>query len=283
MRRRSIAPFVLATLVLCAWLHARAVLALVGGSLAAPDVHRFAQTAPVSTASEHAQSADPILARNPFDSEWGSRVDARPPPSADDSTQGPCEGVRVAAIVAYGDPAWSFVALEVAGEPAPVLLRGGQGEVVAIGRDRVLLDRGGSRCVARIFAPRGGAPAPAPAADAGAVVRGIEQTGDGSFAVDRAVRDALVSGGPDLMRSVNVVPEKKGDDVIGMRIAALKPGTPLDALGLRAGDVLQTMNGIPLTTPDRLLEAYARVQAAPELRLEVMRNGRQFQLDYVVR
>ena len=85
------------------------------------------------------------------------------------------------------------------------------------------------------------------------------------------------------MHSVSVHPEKKGDDVIGLRIALLKPGTALDALGVRSGDVLLSMNGIPLTAPDRMLEAYARARTEPRLRLVVSRDDRQFQLDYEVR
>jgi general secretion pathway protein C len=85
------------------------------------------------------------------------------------------------------------------------------------------------------------------------------------------------------MHSVSVRPEKKGDEVVGLRIATLKPGTPLDALGIRSGDVLLSMNDIPLNAPDRMLEAYARARTEPRLRLVVLREDRQLQLDYEVR
>jgi general secretion pathway protein C len=281
VRRPSLVPLVLGTLALCGWLHARGVSALLGGTLAAPQFHvvSVAQAAPEPLRS---RSADAILERNPFDSETGPLVPspAAPAPSPDvDADIPPCDGVRVVSIAAFEDPEWSFAMLDVRGEHEPILRRRG-GEVLAIARDRVLLDRGSTRCVARIFTPQG----PPPVSDVPAgPARGIQRTGADSFIVDRAARDALIDGATDLMHAVSVRPEKKGDDVVGLRIAVLKPGTALDALGVRSGDVLLSMNGIPLTAPDRMLEAYARARTEPRLRLVIVREDRQLQLDYEVR
>jgi general secretion pathway protein C len=279
MRRRSVLPLVVVTLALCAWLHARGFAALVGGDLAAPRLHVLSE-AQAATDPVLPRSADPILARNPFDSVTGPLLGAPPVPSTDVSTgaTAACDGVRVVSIVAADDPAFSLVVLDVRGEREPILRRRG-GEVLAIAPDRVLLQRDGTPCVARIFAPPGAPPPPPPAA----VSRGIVRTGADSFALDRGARDALIDGAGDLMRSVAVRPEKQGDDVVGLRIATLKPGAPLDALGVRAGDVLLSLDGIPLTSPDRMLQAYARVRTEERVRVVVQRDGRQLQLDYQVR
>jgi general secretion pathway protein C len=130
-----------------------------------------------------------------------------------------------------------------------------------------------------MFAPPRAATASSPATAA----RGIVRTGADTFALDRSARDALIDGAGDLIRSVAVRPEKQGDDVIGLRIAMLKPGTPLEALGVRAGDVLLSLDGTPLTSPDRMLEAYARVRTEERIRLVIQRDGRPLQLDYQVR
>jgi general secretion pathway protein C len=277
--RRSVLALAVGTLALCAWLHARGFSALVGGGLAAPRLHVLTE-AQAATEPTPPRSADAILARNPFDSVTGPLlgVPAAPPPPGGADPTGTCDGVRVVSIVAAEDPDWSLVVLDVRGEREPILRRRG-GEVLDIAPERVLLQRDGTPCVARIFARPGGPPPPSPAA----VAHGIVRTGAGSFAVDRGARDALLDGAGDLMRSVAVRPEKQGDDVVGLRIATLKPGTPLDALGVRAGDVLVSLDGIPLTSPDRMLEAYARVRTEERVRVVVLRDGRQLQLDYEVR
>jgi general secretion pathway protein C len=139
---------------------------------------------------------------------------------------------------------------------------------------------------ADVFAPRasgacrGPAPAEAPKPPA---APGIVRTGPGSFALDRSARDRLIDGAADLSRSVTVQMEKAGDDVVGLRIAALRPGTALDALDLRAGDVIASIDGIPLTAPDRMLEAYARVRAEEHVRIVIVRAGHEHQVDVDVR
>jgi general secretion pathway protein C len=276
---RSVLPLAVGTLALCAWLHARGFAALVGGGLAAPRLHvvtgALAATDPVLP-----RSADAILARNPFDSVTGPLLGALPSSPAAVSTDptAACDGVRVVSIVAADDPDWSLVVLDVRGERGPILRRRG-GPILAIAPDRVLLERDGTPCVARIFAAPGAPPPPSPAA----VARGIVRTGTDSFLLDRGARDALIDGAGDLIRSVMVRPEKQGDDVVGLRIAALKPGTALDALGVHAGDVLVSLDGIPLTSPDRMLQAYARIRTEQRISVVVLRDGRQLQMDYEVR
>lgn len=282
MRRRSLAPVAVASLALCAWLHARGVGALLGEKLGAAEIHVVtpAYAAPPPPAE---RSADPILARNAFDSVTGPllgsdgpSVAPGPPPGADDAP--PCEGVRVASIVASSDPDWSLAMLEVKGRPGPILRRRG-GEVVAIGVDRVLFEQGGKRCVARIHPRAAAAPPNAPPAS----FPGIAVKGPGEFVLDRGARDALIDGATELMRSVMVRPEKVGDEVVGVRLAVLKPGSALEALGLRAGDVLTAVDGVGLTAPDRLLEAYARLRTASHVRLSILRDSAPRQLDYEVR
>ncbi|HEX3344090.1 MAG TPA: type II secretion system protein GspC [Polyangiaceae bacterium] len=278
MRRRPLLPLVLGTLAVCAWLQARGFSALLGGGLAAPPLSVLRE-ARAATEPPPPISADPILARNPFDSVTGPLlgVPAAPAAEGNDGPVQACEGVRVVSIVAADDPDWSLVVLDVRGERGPILRRRG-GEVLGIAPDRVAFLRDGVPCVARIFAPPG-APPPSPAA----LARGIARTGPDSFALDRSARDALLDGAGDLMRSVMVRPEKQGDEVVGLRIAALQPGTPLDALGVRSGDVLVSVDGLALTSPDRMLEVYAKVRTEERIRVVVLRDGHPQQLDYRIR
>jgi general secretion pathway protein C len=271
------APVAAAALALCAWLHARGVGALVGSTLASPALHVLPDAAP-GPAAEAPRSADPILARNPFDSTTGSLLGVPPVVTPPDGGLRACEGVRVASIVASTDPDWSFAMLELRGEHEPVLRRRG-GEVIGIGVDRVVLDRDGRRCVARIFPSSGPGDARTPASAS----RGIVRTGPGEYAIDRGTRDALVDGAADLMRAVMVAPEKKGDEVVGLRVVSLRPGTPLDALGLRAGDVIVSAAGIPFNSPEHMLEACGRLRTQEHIRVELVRGGAPAQLDFDVR
>lgn len=280
---RSSGPLALAALALTAWLQARGVSALVGARLDAPRV------APVLVATSvppdiSPRSADPILARNPFDSTTGPLGAETPPPTTGDATA--CTDVRVLAIAAADDPRASLALLRFGEEPDPRLLGVGvpadvasDVSVVAIDPSQVTLVRADGRCVARMFIPTPRKPS---------VVEnqrphGVVTTGAAGFAVDRATRDAIVDGAADWMKTVAVRPEKVGSDVVGLRIVALQPGSPVAGLGVLPGDVLQSLNGIPLNEPEKMLRALGVVRSAPHLSVVVLRAGHPTQLDYDVR
>jgi general secretion pathway protein C len=269
----------IAALALSAWLHARGFSALVGAGLGVPGVARALANEP-PPAPAPPRSADVILARNPFDSTTGPLV-PDPGPQATSPALSACTDVHVLAIAADDDPARSLALLRMDGEREPQL-RGVGGDVVSIDPAVVLLDRNGVRCAARIFSPAAPPASTAPAIPTNPT-HGIAPLGPGSFAVDRGTRDALLDGAADWMKSVSIRPEKVGDDLVGIRVVGLKPGCPLDALGIRAGDVLQSVNGFPLTTPDKLLEALTRLRTADHLSLALQRGGRAAQVDYEVR
>jgi hypothetical protein len=81
-----------------------------------------------------------------------------------------------------------------------------------------------------------------------------------------------------LMKSARVVPALHDGRVTGLRLLAMRAGSPLAQLGFENGDEVRSVNGLELTTPDKALEAYAAVRSAPELRVELMRRGRPLRL-----
>jgi general secretion pathway protein C len=276
--QRSIVPVAIVAIALSAWLQSRGISALVGERLAVADVSpRLAAVA--SAAPEAPRSADPILSRNPFDSTTGALTPVQDiEPGSPSPGPADCPDVHVIAIAAADPVEQSLALLRIEGNSEPQL-RGVGGDVVSIRPAGVLLERGGGRCTARIFHP----PPPSAASSPAAPGRGITSTGPTSFAVDRGTRDALLDGAGDWMKSVSVRPEKVGDDVVGIRVVALRPGTPLDSLGIRAGDVLESVNGFQLTTPAKMLEALARLRTADHLSLALQRGGHEVQVDYDVR
>lgn len=277
MRARSIVPVAIAAITLSAWLQSRGVSALLGEQLAVAEVAPHLVVAPPATA-DPPRSADPILARNPFDSTTGSLVPSRGEPGSPLPGLADCPDVHVLAIAAADPVGQSLALLRIDGKSEPQL-RGVGGEVLSIEPQGVLLERAGVRCAARIFGP----PAPAASSPPPSPGRGVTPTGPTSFVVDRGTRDALLDGAADWMKSVTVRPEKAGDDVVGIRVVALRPGSPIDGLGIRAGDVLESVNGFQLTTPARMLEALSRLRTADHLSLTLQRGGQPVQVDYDVR
>jgi general secretion pathway protein C len=84
------------------------------------------------------------------------------------------------------------------------------------------------------------------------------------------------------MRQARLVPEQENGKVVGIRLFGLRPETPLGMLGFENGDRLETINGFQMSSPDKALEAYARLRTASHLVVEVNRHGEALRIDYDV-
>jgi len=297
-----------------AYLNAQAVGQLVGIGLAPDDKTLStagpAAKTPVTTAVQTRQtSAEPILNHNPFDH---TKLSLKPPPvEAVESSepQAPidpqhapkCDGVKILVITASDDPDWSFAAF--AGSDGKSFLRRRGGDVNGktlrfVGADRVWLDNAGSLCQASLFdkaevkpaAPSAPAPvASAPAPQAGGkgldpeIRNGIKRVGGTEFNVDRGVLDRIIENQAELMKVARIAPEQENGKVVGLRLLNIKPDSLLGVLGLENGDRLQTINGFDMGSPEKALEAYARLRTAEKLTISINRKGQNMNYDYNIK
>ena len=65
----------------------------------------------------------------------------------------------------------------------------------------------------------------------------------------------------------------------GFRIFAIKPGSLLARIGFQSGDLVQALNGNAIATPDKALEAYARLRTAELVRVSLLREGKPMAIE----
>jgi general secretion pathway protein C len=264
------------------------------------------------------KSAEPILSRNPFDSVTGP-LNARPietpdvpsaPVLTDPLAAPQCAGVSVHIVTESTDPLWSIAALKGPGEPKPALRRVGDQvygkEVAYIGFNprenspSVWLAGGPTLCQALLFAkaPPPEAPAPpvapqpkgappqrgdGPSAVPSDIASKIQKVSETEFNVDRAVVDKILENQAELMRSARIVPEQKDGKVVGIRMFGIREDTLLGTLGFQNGDRLETINGFDMASPEKALEAYARLRTAGDLNVKVNRRGKPMSIDFRIK
>jgi general secretion pathway protein C len=288
----------------------------------APPAPRAVAAAPAAN-QDHANNADAIISRNPFDSVTGP-LNAKPidpvtaPTSAPDANRDPyadpyCDVAKVLMIVASEDPDWSFASL--AGTDGKSMLRRKGDEiggytVFYIGDmrpeerratdqpklwDRVWLQNGSSRCQLALggkapTASPGAASSAKPAAAAGgskkvpdSITSKIHKISDNEFDVERAVIDNILENQADLMRSARIVPEKEGDKVVGIRLFGIRQDSLLGVLGIENGDRLSSINGFEMSDPQKALEAYSKLRTADHLTVSVNRRGKPMNIDFNIK
>lgn len=264
------------------------------------------------------KSAEAILTRNPFDSVTGplnaTELDpgALATPAADLSnplSAGQCDGIRVSIITESADPTWSIAALQGPGEARPMIRRVGDKvgahDVTYIGYNpkenspAVWLTSSGSLCQLVLFsaqpAPKpaaAAAPSPsadkAPAAGKGAgvpqdIASKIQKVSETEFNVDRSVVDKILENQAELMRSARIVPEQQNGKVVGIRLFGIRPDTLLGTLGFQTGDRLESINGFNMASPEKALEAYARLRTASNLNVKINRRGKPLSIDFRIK
>jgi general secretion pathway protein C len=266
------------------------------------------------------KSGQAIIDRNPFDSVTGplnevpaTELPTPQGPDLSDPLKAPsCEGMQVFIVTESTDPTWSVAALQGPGEPHPRMRRVGDdiaGKKVAfIGFNpveqtpAVWVESGTALCQAMLFRTQpavGAAPAPAPSAAApeapptppksGApalpadIASKIQKVSDTEFNIDRSVVDKILENQAELMRSARIVPEQKDGKVVGVRLFGIRPDTLLGTLGLQNGDRLETINGFNMASPEKALEAYARLRTASALNVKVNRRGAPVSIDFHIK
>lgn len=264
-------------------------------------------------------NAQPILDRNPFDSVTGplnkpEEVAEGPsepevPIHTEPLTAPACGGVTVSIITESNDPLWSFAALKESGSQETKVYRVGDqiGDktIAYIGNNpqrkspSVWMESGQSLCQVLLFATEepvaSTAPTAKPAASsskasdskAGAVpadiANKIKKISDTEFEVDRSVIDQVLENQAALMRSARIVPEQQDGKVVGIRLFGIRSDTLLGTLGFQNGDRLETINGFDMTSPEKALEAYARLRTANGLKVQITRQGKPATVDFRIK
>ncbi|MBN1612265.1 MAG: general secretion pathway protein GspC [Polyangiaceae bacterium] len=227
-----------------------------------------------------------------------------------------CDDVELRIIAESPDPEWSLAALKGPGEERPTLRRVGDQvagkQILYIGYNprenspAVWFSSDSALCQALMFAkaeaatPASGtgpsaADESADAAEAmGRRRRGpskvpaeiaskIQKVSDTEFNVDRGVVDKILENQAELMRSARIVPEQQDGKVVGIRMFGVRPDTLLGTLGFQNGDRLESINGFNMASPEKALEAYARLRTASALNVKISRRGQPMAIDYHIK
>lgn len=231
--------------------------------------------------------------------------------------------VTLTGTMVAGDPRWSMALMVDTSSRASFMASEGEAileegvKVIKIERDRVLVEREGRLEQIELEgdgAPKAGAgarrsslarppsrsvtgarpttPTPtvskpevsSPKNDQFADLRkGIEKVNESSFKVSRqTLTDALANPGK-FRDGTRPIPNYKGGKVNGFKLVGMKPGSLYYDLGIRPGDIITSVNGKPLDSPNRALELYQQLNNLDKVVLGVERNGQDRSLTFSIK
>jgi general secretion pathway protein C len=160
------------------------------------------------------------------------------------------------------------------------------GELIHIQSKSIVIkdDRGGQVI---IYAKLGGARAPgliAPpqmplAAGDRYSEEGFERIGN-KIRVDSAYRDRMVTKElPTILMSAASEPYVENGKIKGFRLFQFEPGSIFEKLGMQDGDIVESINGVPLNDVARTIQFLNGLKAERDVELSVVRNGKPVKLN----
>jgi general secretion pathway protein C len=113
--------------------------------------------------------------------------------------------------------------------------------------------------------------------------QGIRKLDGRRYEIKRGTLELALGNLASLARSVRVRPEVRDGKAFGFRLFAIRADVPFAKLGLRNDDVLVSINGLDLATPERALDAYGKLKESPRLGLGLLREGHETTQEYTIR
>jgi len=173
--------------------------------------------------------------------------------------------------------------------------------LASVERDKVWITRGtdrekldllpvGSKTRAPLSPPVAGPSSAAPAAPQSAGTSSpatneirVERLADNRFSLDEAGVAQLTTNINQYMTQVRLIPFFEGNKSAGYRIAAIRPGTTFEQLGFQGGDVLQQVNGLDVSSPEKLYTIFQNLKDEKKVSVNILRQGQKNTLTYEIR
>jgi len=112
--------------------------------------------------------------------------------------------------------------------------------------------------------------------------KGVKKTGPYDYQIDRVMLDEQLQDLSKLGSQARVVPNYRNGKYEGFKLVGVRPGSLYRSIGVRSGDVIKSVNGKPIDSPNKALELFEQLKASSSIQLEIERRGQPKQLSYSI-
>jgi type II secretion system protein C len=102
--------------------------------------------------------------------------------------------------------------------------------------------------------------------------------------VDSRYRDKVLKEDlPKILMEASSEPVMEGGQIVGFRLFQLDEGSMFHKLGIREGDTVTQINGVPLNNVSRTVQLLNGLRGEPNIKVQVTRNGAPVTLELNVK
>ncbi len=101
-----------------------------------------------------------------------------------------------------------------------------------------------------------------------------------TITLDRSMVAESMENLNELISQVRVQPHYKDGQADGLMLSQVRPNSIFTKMGLRNGDIIQGVDGEPITSPDEIMELYEELKSGSSMSLQISRRGQEKMLNY---
>jgi general secretion pathway protein C len=112
---------------------------------------------------------------------------------------------------------------------------------------------------------------------------GIRMVSEGQYEIDRSEVDSALDNMNQLFTQIRAVPHFQGGKSTGFRLFAIRQNSIFDRLGLRNGDIIQSVNGVDVSDASKALSLFQDLRNVSQVNVKYVRNKEEGTTSYTIR
>lgn len=122
---------------------------------------------------------------------------------------------------------------------------------------------------------------PVPSSRKAKVEGDVVDAGDHKI-VDKSLLEHYATNVDDIYKNIGIKEIKKGKELEGFSISFIRKGSPFAKLGLKRGDVIESINGQKIDSHKAAFDMYKNIKNIDNLTLVIKRGKEEMELEYEV-
>ena len=111
----------------------------------------------------------------------------------------------------------------------------------------------------------------------------VSKLGEYAYSLDEASVGQLTGNINQYMTQVRLIPYFEGNKSAGYRLAAIRPGSAFDQLGFKGGDIIQQVNSVELSSPEKMYTIFQNLKDEKRVTVNIVRQGQKGTITYEIR
>lgn len=112
--------------------------------------------------------------------------------------------------------------------------------------------------------------------------QGIRSVGENRWLVSRSEIEKARGNLNQLLKSARLEPKIVGGVTQGFLVRMVRSNSLVAKLGIKRGDLIQEVNGVPLDSPEKALQVFQQLREAKKVSVNLLRRGKPYTYSYEV-